>query len=329
MTSERVEPWEVIIIGGGPTGLTAGLYTARAKLATLVLEGQAPGGQMIVSDLIENFPGFPEGIYGAELAGRIAAQASRFGVEIETGVAQALRRADDRFVVEVEDGRLTARAVIVATGGRHKKLGVPGERELRGHGVSYCATCDGALFPDKRIAVVGGGSAAVDEAIFLTRFATRVYLLHRRDQLRAERLLQERAFANPKIEIVWNSVVTAIEGDARVERIAVRNVKSGEDRRLSVEAVFVAIGLEPNTGFLPPEVETDEAGFILADRQGRTNVPGLFACGDVVSGALRQLTTSVGDAAWAAHSAQEFLAERSLPASAPPAPPVDRAPADA
>lgn len=303
---------DVVIIGGGATGMTAGMYAARARMDVLLLEGRITGGQLLNADLIENYPGFPEGILATDLVELIDRQARRFGLEVERSEAEVLQPREKDFLIQTTNGDVCAKAVIICTGGQHKHLGVPGERELAGRGVSYCATCDGPLFKGRDIVVVGGGNTAVDEAIFLSRFGEKVYLVHRRDQLRAEKILQERAAAIPRIKYVWSSAVTAISGTATVEAVDIKNLKTGEVSTISAGAIFIAIGMQPATGFLPEMVAKDESGFIITDRAMRTSVPGLYAAGDVVSGSNRQLTTGIGEATVALLSVQQHLESLSL-----------------
>lgn len=308
MSPEKPEIWEVMIIGGGAAGLTAALYASRARISTLLLEGEMLGGQIATADLVENYPGFPEGVMGPDLSDLMARQAQRFGAHIERATVESLEIGDGVFAAHAWQNEFRARAVIVASGAQHKHLEVPGEEEFRGRGVAYCATCDGALFRDRVIAVVGGGNVAMDDALLLSRYGTRIYVIHRRDQLRAEKLLQERAFRHPKLEFIWDTVVMEIKGGDKVERLALRNVKSGEASELAVDGLFVAIGMEPRTAYLPPEVERDGIGYVMVDARMRTSAPGIFACGDVIRGSLRQLTTAVGEATTAVQSLQEYLA---------------------
>lgn len=307
MAQECIKHHDLVIIGGGATGLTAGVYAARDRVDTLLLEAKLPGGQLLNADIIENYPGFPDGIMATDLVGLMEKQALRFGLKIERAKVEILQRRENDFLLQTSAGDICAKAVIVCTGGQHKHLGVPGERELAGRGVSYCATCDGPLFREKEILVVGGGNTALDEALFLARFARRVYVVHRRDQLRAEKILQERAFANPKIEFLLSAVVTEVHGKSVVEAVTIKNLKTGESYLRPVGAVFIAIGMQPITGFLPEMVAKDEFGFIIADRKMRTSLPGLFAAGDILSGSARQITTGVGEATISAISAQEYL----------------------
>jgi len=275
--------YELVIIGGGPAGLTAGLYAARAGLNAVLIEKIVPGGQVIVSDWIENYPGFPEGISGPDLVQKITEQVKRFDLNIESN------------------------EVVSVTGAFPKKLGVPGEDTFYGKGISSCATCDGPFFKDRIVAAVGGGDTAVQESLFLTKFAKKVYLIHRRDRLRAEAILQKRALSNEKIEIIWDSVLTDISGLTNVENITVQNVKTGDKKRFSVDGCFIWVGTIPNTKFLADSVKLDEYGFIVADLNMETSVPGVFAVGDVRNTPLRQIATAVGDGAIAAISAENYI----------------------
>ena len=306
---ERVD---VVIIGAGPAGLSAAIYTGRARLTTVVLEKGLPGGQILITDWIENYPGFPDGVAPFELMEGFRKQAVRFGAEIVTDEAREIVPDPDPdhprgWLVRGENGVYPTRAIIIAAGAQYRRLGLAEEERLIGRGVSYCATCDGPLFREKIIFVVGGGNTAVDEALFLSHFAKRVFVVHRRDQLRGEKILQERAFANPKIEFVWSSVVAAIHGKSLVEAVEITDLKTHTTKILPAGAVFIAIGMLPTAGFLPETVAKDEFGFIITDRSMRTSVPGIFAAGDVVSGSLRQITTGVGEATIAVLSVQQHL----------------------
>lgn len=298
---------DLVIIGGGPAGLTAGLYAARARLSCAILEKMAPGGLAATTHLIENYPGFPEGIGGMELAGKIEEQARRFGARVEIEEVQSVQAADGGFDVKTNVGDWHPRAVIVASGARPKPLGVPGEERFIGRGVSYCATCDGAFFRGKVVAVVGGGDSALEEAIFLTRFAKRVYVIHRRSEFRATKLLQERARSNDRIELLLDSVVDEIRGEEIVKGVIIRNVKTNEPREMELDGVFVYIGFAPNTEFLPGALRRDETGFILTDERLQTSVPGIFAAGDVRVKSVRQVATAVGDGALAAVNAGQYI----------------------
>ncbi|MDN5346987.1 MAG: thioredoxin reductase [Clostridia bacterium] len=301
--------YDVIIVGGGPAGLTAALYTARGGLKTLVLEMGLPGGQAALTDKIENYPGFPEGIGGPELMQNFADQARRFGAEIKMERVERVALKEQVKVITTSQGDYRCRAVILAPGARPKPLGVPGEEAFRGRGVSYCATCDGAFFRDKKIAVVGGGDSAVEEALFLTRFGREVAIIHRRDQLRAIKVLQDRARDNPKISFRWNTVVTEICGEQKVEKLKLKDVKTGETREENFDGVFIFIGLEPNTDFLSGEVTLDPAGYIVTNPSLGTSAAGVFAAGDARVKELRQVSTAVGDGALAAMGVERYLAE--------------------
>ena len=300
---------QVIIIGSGPAGLTAALYTARAQLEPLVFVGDTLGGQVAISSEIENYPGFPEGLTGPELGQLFQKQAERFGARLEYDTITGLDLSVRPFKVTAYGGEREAHALIIATGSSPRKLGVPGEEEFAGRGVSYCATCDGFFYTGREIALVGGGDAAVEEAMFLTRFAARVYQIHRRDRLRADRYMQERAFRNEKIEFVWDTVVDEIVGHQVVSGVRLRNVKTGEEHLHPVEGVFVAIGHTPNTEFLGGQVTLDEKGYILTDERRRTNVPGVYAAGEVQDWMYRQTATSVGDGCRAAMEVEKYIAE--------------------
>ncbi|CEP68005.1 Thioredoxin reductase [Moorella glycerini] len=301
-------PHDLLIIGGGPAGLTAALYGARGGLDTVVLEMGAPGGQAGQTDRIENYPGFPEGINGMELAMKFAEQAQRFGARIEMTTVQRVELNGEIKKAFTGSGEFTARAVIIASGAHPRPLGVPGEEEFRGRGVSYCATCDGAFFRDKKVAVVGGGDSAVEEALFLTRFASQVTIIHRRDALRATKVLQERARDNPKISFHWNTVVTRIMGREKVSSLELKDVKSGATREEAFDGVFIFIGLEPNTGFLKGALTLDSQGYIVTRENLATSIPGVFAAGDVRAKDFRQVSTAVGDGAVAAMAAERYLA---------------------
>jgi thioredoxin reductase (NADPH) len=302
--------YDIAIIGGGGAGLTAALYAARARRNTVLFEQLVPGGQIATTGPVENYPGFPAGgINGLELSERMEQQAREFGtVFVNEAAASLVRRDDGTFVVSTESDEYHARAVIVTAGAAYKHLGVAGEDDFVGRGVSYCATCDGAFFAGQDVVVVGGGDAALDEAEFLTRYASHVTLVHRRDTLRASALLQQRAFENPRISFMWDSVVESIEGGRAVERVILRNVKTGDKSELATAAVFIFIGQTPNTGLLAGLVPVDAGGHAIVDLQMATEVPGLFAAGDVRTLSARQLITAAGDGATAAINADHWLA---------------------
>lgn len=305
--------YDVVIIGGGPGGLTAGLYSARSRMRTLLLEGSSTVSQITVTDLIENYPGIPE-IGGFELIDRMKKQALSFGLEVRSEQVLAVRPAPDgpaRWIVAAEGREYEALAVIVATGAVWRNLGVPGEKALTGKGVSYCATCDGPFYRGKAVAVVGGGDAAVQEALFLTRFAREVTIIHRRDRLRAAEILRERVRSHEKIRFAWNSVVEEIVGETSVSAVRLRNtVDPGSKTVLPVEGVFIFIGLNPNTDFVPEVVNRDGNGYIIVDGDMNTSAEGIFACGDCIRKRFRQVITACGDGATAAHAAELYVDRR-------------------
>lgn len=299
--------YDLVIIGGGPAGLTAGLYAARARLNVILIEKIVLGGQVVISDLIENYPGFPEGISGPDLVQKMTDQVKRFDLNIENNEVIAIDLSYPVKKITLNDRTITTHTIIIATGASPKKLGVPGEDTFFGKGISSCATCDAPFFKDSVVAAVGGGDTAVQESLFLTKFVKKLYLIHRRDRLRAEAILQERALASDKIEFIWNSVLTGINGLSHVENISVQNVKTGDITELSVDGCFIWVGILPNTQFLKDAVRLDEQGFIIADLNMETSVPGVFAAGDVRNTTLRQIATAVGDAAIAAFSAEQYI----------------------
>lgn len=299
--------YDVIIVGGGPAGLSAGIYTARARLRSLLIEKGGIGGQVVNALLVENFPGFVEGISGLDLTDAMHKQAEKFGLETLNAEVSGIRLEGTRKIVGTGQGDFTAKAVIIAGGTERQKLGVPGEAEFTGRGVSYCATCDGAFFRDKPVVVVGGGNAAITEALELTRFASKVTVIHRRNELRATRIVQEKAFAEPKINFLWDSAVEAILGDKFVEKIRVGNVKTGKKSDLAIEGVFVNVGSQPATGYLKGILELDENGAIVVDRDMQTSIAGVFAAGDIRSRSIRQVIGAAGDGAIAAVSAGKYL----------------------
>jgi len=298
----------VIILGSGPAGLTAALYTARANLSPLVIAGREIGGQISITTDVENYPGFPEGLTGPELAERMQEQAKRFGAEILLEEATAVNLRQHPFQVKTPGHEYEAKSLIIATGATPRKLGVRGERELTGRGVSYCATCDGIFFTGKEVVVVGGGDSAVEEGVFLTKFATKVTLIHRRDRLRASQILQDRARRNERMNFLWNTIVTEIIGDVSVQAVRVKNLKTGEEAVLPTGGVFVYIGHVPNTSLFHGQVELDEQGYIVTDRRTHTSVEGVFAAGEVQDPVFRQIVTSAGFGCMAAKEAEKFLA---------------------
>ncbi|MBW2058279.1 MAG: thioredoxin-disulfide reductase [Deltaproteobacteria bacterium] len=301
---------DLIIVGGGPAGLTAGLYGGRARLDTLLLEGGLVGGQMVTTNEIDNYPGFPDGITGGELTRLMEEQARAFECRIVYETATGIELGEEIKTVLAGDKTYRGRSVILSPGTEYRKLGVPGEKEFTGRGVSYCATCDGPFFKGGRIVVVGGGDSAITEALFLTRFAREITIVHRRDALRAEKFYQEKAFAEPKINFVWDSVVEEIKGNQTVEKVVVRNVKTKETREIQTDGVFMFVGIIPKTAFLRGTVELDELGYIVTDEACRTSAEGVFAAGDARKSFLKQIATAVGDGATAASAAAKYLEEK-------------------
>jgi thioredoxin reductase (NADPH) len=299
--------YDLIIIGGGPAGLTAAIYAGRARLKTLIIEKMVLGGQASTAFQIENYPGFPEAVAGHELAQKMADQANKLGVEVLWGGAAELKKEEQSWSVQVDGKPVRAKAVIIATGWENAKLGVPGEAKFRGRGVSYCATCDGAFYKDKNIIVVGGGNSAIEEALFLTRFAAKVSVVHRRDELRADKILAERAKSHPKIYFFWHAVVEEIRGDKNVAEVALKDLVSGKKLIVPVDGVFIYVGSQPNTGFLKGLIKLDDHGYILTDEKMKTSAEGLFAAGDVRAKTLRQIVTAAADGAQAAESAREYI----------------------
>jgi thioredoxin reductase (NADPH) len=302
--------YDLIIIGGGPAGLTAGIYAGRARLKSLLVEKLIHGGQMMTTDLVENYPGFPEGISGAELSDRMRQQAERFGLEIISGEVKSLTPGtpeNPAHTITLEDRSLRAGAVIIATGAKYRRLGAPGEERLVGRGVSFCATCDGALYRDQEIAMVGGGDTALSETIFLTRFARRVHLIHRRDAFRGAKYLQEQVLAHDKVTVHWDTVVEEFLGQEMLEALKLKNVKTGELTTLPVTGCFVAIGITPTTDWLGDLLAQDEWGFLFTEADMSTRIPGIFAAGDVRAKDLWQIATAVGEGAIAATAAEHYL----------------------
>ncbi|MCS6801567.1 MAG: thioredoxin-disulfide reductase [Chloroflexota bacterium] len=304
------ELFDVIIIGAGAAGLAAGLYAARSRLRTVLLERLGVGGQLGLTEWIDDYPGFADGISAAELTIAMEKQTKRFGLEVTYDEVLSVDLTEKVKVVTGAEATYRGKTVIIASGGQPARLNVPGEVEFQGRGVSYCAVCDGAFFQNQPLAVVGGGDSAVEEGDFLTRYASHVTIIHRRDTLRATKVLQERAFANPKISFLWNTVVDRIEGDTAVNALVLRNVRSGEQFTLNVGGVFIFIGYRPNTAFLGGQVALDANGYIVTDEAMRTNLPGVFAAGDVRQKTLRQITTAVADGSIAALSADAYLKEQ-------------------
>ena len=310
MDTPEKELWDVIILGGGPAGLTAGLYAARGAMDTLLIEKFVAGGQAAVTESIDNYPGFPEGILGPELSSRMEQQAVRFGLKIKSENVESLEiveGAQRSFIVTTDRGAYKASAVIVATGADWRKLGVPGEEEFRGRGVSYCATCDGPFFRNQEVFVVGGGDTAVEEGEYLTKHADRVTIVHRRDRLRASPVIQKSAFANPKIRFLLNTVVDAIEGENGVDKLKLRDVTNDRSWEEPCAGIFVFVGTIPNTGFLQGIVDMDKTGYILSDQNMKTSQDGIYVCGDARKKLLRQVITACGEGATAAYAAQHYV----------------------
>ena len=302
--------YDLAIIGSGPAGLTAGIYGARAGLSTVILEKLVPGGQVVTTDVVENYPGFTEPISGYELVEKMLGQATKFGVEIHNGEVTGIYAppGEDRKILSLGDESLSALAVIIATGAQHKRLGIPGEDRFWGRGISCCATCDGMFFRDKRVVVVGGGDTAVKETIFLTRFASEITLVHRRDRLRATKVLQDRILAmSDKVKFAWKSIVKEVLGDDTVKAVRLSSVDSGEESILECDGVFIFVGFAPNTEFLNGFVELDERGYVITDDNMKTSVPCVFACGDARKKLLRQIVTACGEGATAAFAAQMYV----------------------
>lgn len=303
------ESYQVIIIGGGPAGLTAGIYTTRAGLKTILLEKVAPGGQIINSEWVENYPGFPQGISGFELGQLMEQQAVHHGLKIESAEAIGIELMGNKKKVRTTAGDFTADAVIIAGGAENARLGIPGEEAWVGRGLSYCATCDGPFFRDKAVAVIGGGDVAITDALYLSRLASKVFVIHRRDQLRAGKILQDRAFSEPKIEFIWNTIVEAFGGSENIQKLRLRHVKTGSTGELPVEGVFVAVGTRPNTAYLAGLLTLAPDGSIPVNHRMETGIPGIFAAGDIRQGSIRQVVAAAGDGAIAAVSAERFLTQ--------------------
>ncbi len=300
--------YDLVIVGGGPAGLTAGIYASRARLKTVLLEKGVPGGQIATTDRVENFPGFPEGLKGMELAELFEKQARSFGLEIKNLVeVKTFRPAEAGYEIETSEGKAYSKTILIATGASPNRLGVEGEKEFTGRGVSYCATCDGAFFKDKKVMVVGGGDSAIEEALYLARIAAEVTVVHRRDALRATKILQERAFENPKIKFIWNSHLIKIKGEGKVSSVVVKNKLTQDEQELKMDGVFIYIGLKPNSDWVPEGIRRDEKGFILTDENLMTSWKGVFAAGDVRANQLKQAIIASAEGALAAHLAEKFI----------------------
>jgi len=307
-TEEKI--FDAIIIGGGPAGLTTGIYLSRARMSTLLIEKALPGGQAILTEIIENYPGFPHGIAGPELMQKMEEQAVRFGLKIEYGEVEEVKIKEDKVkIVKIKNQEYKALTIVLASGAEASKLEVPGEEELRGRGVSYCATCDAPFFKGQKIVVIGGGDTAIEEALYLTKFVQEVTIIHRRDRLRATKILQERVFSNKKINFAWDSVVIKILGKEKVENVLIQNKKTGEEKEISCQGVFVFVGYIPNSKFLKELVKLDKRGYILTDDNMMTSQEGIYACGDVRKKILKQVVTACGEGATAAFAAQKYIEE--------------------
>lgn len=302
--------YDVIIIGGGPAGLTAGLYSARGGMKSLLIEMGMPGGQAANTDMIENYPGFPQGVSGIELMQMFMDQATTFGLEIKMAVAQELDLKNTPKKIVTSEGTFLAKTVVIASGAVPRALNVPGEEKFRGAGVSYCAVCDGAFFRDKKVVVVGGGDSALEEANYLTKFAKEVVIIHRRDAFRAINVYQDRVKANPKITFLLNTVVEEIKGEKKVEKVVVKNVQTGEIKEVATDGVFIFVGTVPKTDYLQNQITLDERGYVITNNELGCSLPGVFAAGDVRQKTLRQVSTAVGDGAVAAMSAERYITEK-------------------
>lgn len=302
--------YDVIIIGGGPAGLTAGLYASRARLSSLLLEKGLAGGQIVNAEHVENFPGFPEGISGFDLGSSMHQQAEKYGLITIITEVTGIELHGEQKLVKTTEGDFTAKTVIIASGSERQKLGIPGEKEFTGKGVSYCATCDAAFFKEQPVAVVGGGDSAITEALHLAKFASRVTVIHRRHELRASRILQEKAFSEPKIEFLWDTIVEKIEGGDLVRRIGLHEVITGKKSALEISGIFISAGFKPNTDCLKGILPLDATGHIITNEKMETEIPGIFAAGDVRHASGRQVITAAGDGATAAIYAEKFITER-------------------
>lgn len=308
-SSQRPDTYEVVIIGSGPAGYTAGIYTSRAKLNTLLISGSLPGGQLMTTSEVENYPGFPNGIFGPELMMNMRQQAERFGAKLLDDEVVEVDFKRRPFGIKTHGQEFRSESVIICTGASPRKLGLKAEQEFAGKGISYCATCDGPFFKGEDIAVVGGGDTAIEEATFLTKFGKSVKIIHRKDSLRASKILQEKAFENPKIDFVWDHVVSDIIGNRKISSISVRNLRTGEERKISVGGLFVAIGHEPNTSIFKGQLQLDDRGYIALTKNTRTSVEGVFAAGDVHDYRYRQAITAGGFGCMAALDVEKWLVE--------------------
>jgi len=308
-SSQRPDTYEVVIIGSGPAGYTAGIYTSRAKLNTLLISGSLPGGQLMTTSEVENYPGFPNGIFGPELMMNMRQQAERFGAKLLDDEVVEVDFKRRPFGIRTQGQEFRSASVIICTGASPRKLGLKAEQEFAGKGISYCATCDGPFFKGEDIAVVGGGDTAIEEATFLTKFGKSVKIIHRKDSLRASKILQEKAFENPKIDFVWDHIVSDISGNRKISSISVRNLRTGEERKISVGGLFVAIGHEPNTSIFRGQLQLDDKGYIALTKNTKTSVEGVFAAGDVHDYRYRQAITAGGFGCMAALDVEKWLVE--------------------
>ena len=309
MSEKMNREYQVIIVGSGPAGLSAAMYTGRSRLNTLLVEKGVAGGRLNEAELIENYPGFPEGISGLELTQQMHKQAEKYGMEILTAEVSGIELEDKQKVVKTTQGNFKSKAVIITCGSNHITMNVPGEKEYTGKGVSYCATCDAYFFRDRPVAVVGGGNAAINEALYLTKFASKVVVIHRRGELRATPVVQEKALAEPKMEFLWNTVVEEVEGKDTVTRLKLHNVQTGEKSTLDTEGVFVAIGIKPATDIFKGTLALDDGGYIIVNDKMETSIPGIFAAGDIRSNSIRQVIAAASDGAIAAVHAEKFVSE--------------------
>lgn len=305
-----MKKYDAVVIGGGPAGMTAALYLARSELSVAMIEKLSPGGQMLMTHLIENYPGFPEGIEGWKLADLMAAHLGRYAIDRIGDEVLSIESEGETHRIRVGGDVVEARAVVLCTGARYRRVGIPGERELTGKGVSYCALCDGNFFRGQTVAVIGGGNSALEESLYLARLVKKLYLIHRRDDFRGQKCFEDRCVVNPVIDILRSTVVCSISGESNVTGIEVRDVKSGECRSIPVDGVFVFVGFEPQGDFYPAGIERDGQGFLKTDGEMRTSIPGIFAAGDIRSKNCRQVATAVGDGACAAHAAYAYLSSR-------------------
>lgn len=301
--------YDVIVVGAGPTGMTSAMFTGRANLKTLLIERMLPGGQIATTSTVENYPGYPDGIEGPDLSDAMMEHAKQYGIENLSAEVLGMQLDGADRIVQTDEGDMRAKAVIITSGADHNRLGVPGEMQYMGKGVSNCAVCDGAFFADTPVAVVGGGDAALDEGLFLTRYASKVSVIHRRRQLRASKILQDRALAHPKMEFIWDTAVESIDGQNVVDHVKTRNLQTGAEGQLDVEGVFIYIGLSPNTDYLKGLLTTDTGGHLIANARMETGTPGIYAAGDIRQNAARQVVSAAGDGATAAMSVRAYLKE--------------------